>query len=72
MVQNGCASLRKGQLVYYPLDNMIGMIIDINETYNNVDTSIKVEWFIDNKVVIGNISERVAISRRTDYLNNFL
>ena len=72
MVQNGCEDLRKGQLVYYPLDNMIGMIIDISETYNNVDTNIKVEWFIDNKVVIGNISERVAISRRTDYLNNFL
>lgn len=72
MLQKDCEDLRKGQLVYYPLDNMIGMIIDITETYNNLVTNIKVEWIIDGRLVIGELTTPTAIKRRIDYLNNFL
>jgi hypothetical protein len=71
MVQKESVSLQKGELVYFPLDNMLGMITDIRETHNNVDKNIIVEWFIDNRIVIGSLTVATAIRRRQDYLNIF-
>ena len=71
MVQKEVVSLQKGELVYFPLDNIIGMITDIKETHNNVDNNVKVEWFIDGRIAIGHLTTATAIRRRIDYLNMF-
>jgi hypothetical protein len=72
MIEKECEDLRKGQLVYFSLDNMIGMIIDIDEHINDEYPNVKVEWFIDDKIVIGNITKRVARYRRKDYIDMFI
>jgi hypothetical protein len=72
MVQKETVNLQKGELVYFPLDNMIGMITDIREIHNNVEKEITVEWFIDGRIVKGNLNTATAIRRRTDYLNIIL
>ena len=72
MIQKDCERLQKGQLVYFGLDNMIGMIVDIKEKESTLHPEIKVEWFIDNKIVVGHISKQVAVSRRNDYKSIFL
>lgn len=72
MVQKETVKLQKGELVYFPLDNIIGMIVDIKETHNNVDNNVKVEWFIDGRIAIGHLTTANAIRRRQDYLNIIL
>jgi hypothetical protein len=71
MVQKEAVSLQKGELVYFPLDNMIGMITDIREIHNNVEKEITVEWFIDGRIIKGHLTTATAIRRRIDYLNMF-
>ena len=72
MVQKETVSLQKGELVYFPLDNMIGMITDIREIHDNVEKEITVEWFIDGRIVKGYLTTTTAIRRRQDYLNIIL
>lgn len=72
MVQKSGEKLQKGQLVYFPLDNMIGMITNILDTQHIMDSKYVVEWFIDGRIVEGYLTELMAIKRRQDYLNIIL